>query len=254
MRWWPRPGPVWERCAACEHSWQEHAGSGAHDPDDADGDACEECDYEVAHGERGQGDLCRLRAYHSRVQALLAVAYEGLGALGQVVWVPPSPLTRTARVEVELPEGRSVSLFEDDDAVKAVVVHRVELTLDAGEEKALGEDPLSALARALVRCEPSAVDARDQVQRWWREHLAAPFPQRLREDLVAGVDMVVLDAAIAGYVMAWLGGERQGGESVQPLRRLMVEADVALSHLVEPDEVVYVRRLRQMAAAIIEAT
>lgn len=108
MRWWARTRAAPQGCPACEHPWREHAGSGAYDPDGVDGDACGECLYEVEHGEHGDQAVCRLRAYHSRVQALLAAVHDRLAALGPVVWVAPSSRTRTARVDVDLP-GTSTS-------------------------------------------------------------------------------------------------------------------------------------------------
>ena len=47
----------------------------------------------------------------------------------------------------------------------------------------------------------------DSVQRLWDEHRATPFPARLRGAEVAGVDMVMLDADIAGRVASWLGND-----------------------------------------------
>lgn len=42
------------------------------------------------------------------------------------------------------------------------------------------------------------------VSQLWESHRNAAFPQRLRYDDVAGVDMVMLDANIAGCVSTWL--------------------------------------------------
>lgn len=39
----------------------------------------------------------------------------------------------------------------------------------------------------------------------WNLHLQAAFPARLRNACIAGVEMVMLDADVAGCVTAWLG-------------------------------------------------
>ncbi|WP_221328194.1 hypothetical protein [Actinoplanes sp. L3-i22] len=50
------------------------------------------------------------------------------------------------------------------------------------------------------------------VSRLWGEHLKQPFPSRLRSVEVAGVEMVMLDANVAGCVSTWLnnGGDLDG--------------------------------------------
>jgi hypothetical protein len=48
----------------------------------------------------------------------------------------------------------------------------------------------------------------EEAPRLWAEHRVAPFPSRLRGKGVEGVDMVMLDADIAGCVDTWL---RSGG-------------------------------------------
>ncbi|MCX5563493.1 hypothetical protein [Streptomyces sp. NBC_00038] len=43
------------------------------------------------------------------------------------------------------------------------------------------------------------------VSRLWQEHLDAEFPAGLRGAELAGIDMVLLDADIAGCVTTWRG-------------------------------------------------
>jgi len=42
------------------------------------------------------------------------------------------------------------------------------------------------------------------IEQLWREHMSAPFPQEYRGAEVNGVDMVVLDADVAGCVDTFL--------------------------------------------------
>jgi hypothetical protein len=52
----------------------------------------------------------------------------------------------------------------------------------------------------------------DEARRLWDEHKSAPFPDRLRGMELEGVEMVMLDADIAGCIGTWLGRERQLNE------------------------------------------
>lgn len=60
MRWWPRrrPRPPYVGdCPECGHDWRGHRG-GAHYDSEAGG--CDECGYEVEHGERPRdAGLCQ---------------------------------------------------------------------------------------------------------------------------------------------------------------------------------------------------
>lgn len=64
--------------------------------------------------------------------------------------------------------------------------------------------------RAVHRvCECSGMTPDDSVQRLWDEHCDAPFPARLGGQEIAGVEMVMLDADIAGCVQTWLANKGQ---------------------------------------------
>ena len=55
-------------------------------------------------------------------------------------------------------------------------------------------------------CQCSGMSPEAEAWQLWDEHCRAPFPDRLRGMEIAGVDMVLLDADIAGCVTTWLGG------------------------------------------------
>src|SRR4051812_34004368 len=46
--------------------------------------------------------------------------------------------------------------------------------------------------------------ASDEVRRLWQAHLERPFPPRMRGEEIDGVDMVMVDADVAGCVSTWL--------------------------------------------------
>ncbi|OKK02933.1 hypothetical protein AMK26_23730 [Streptomyces sp. CB03234] len=86
------------------------------------------------------------------------------------------------------------------------------------------------------------------VARLWQEHLDAPFPARLRGAELEGIDMVMLDADIAGCVSTW----RDNGGSLdawryQVLRDCISELDKILPHLMEAEDLRYYERLHQLA-------
>ena len=41
----------------------------------------------------------------------------------------------------------------------------------------------------------------------WAEHLTAPFPARPPGEQIVGVDLVMLDADVAGRVQTWMGND-----------------------------------------------
>ena len=88
----------------------------------------------------------------------------------------------------------------------------------------------------------------DEGQRLWDEHLSAPFPAGLRGQEIEGIDLVMLDADIAGCVSTWLGNK---GRLDEPRRRWLEGSldDLAriLPLLADRDERVYYERLRQLA-------
>jgi hypothetical protein len=85
----------------------------------------------------------------------------------------------------------------------------------------------------------------------WRAHRSAAFPGRLRGVDVAGVDVGLLDATVAGCVESWLSA---GGE-IDDLRwDVLAAAERDLERVlarVRGDEAVYVRRLLEITVLIL---
>ena len=82
----------------------------------------------------------------------------------------------------------------------------------------------------------------------WDDHLRLSFPARVRGEEVDGIDMVTLDADIAGCVSTWLGNKGRLDET----RRGWLEASLAdlarvLPLLDDRDERAHYERLRQLA-------
>lgn len=98
---------------------------------------------------------------------------------------------------------------------------------------------------------PGASDHRTALTDLWRAHMAAPFPPGLRGAERAGIDMVLLDASIAGCVSSWLN--RAGSPDTRRLKiadRCVLDLDLALPLLTDAEEIEYFRRLRRMAALV----
>jgi hypothetical protein len=88
----------------------------------------------------------------------------------------------------------------------------------------------------------------------WEEHLRAPFPARLRGEDLAGVDMVMVDADIAGCVDTWLRSRfRLDQHRLSLLRDLRRDLDRVLPLLHEEQERLYYQRLHDMARLVAEA-
>ncbi|MET9395087.1 hypothetical protein ABZY20_32545 [Streptomyces sp. NPDC006624] len=85
----------------------------------------------------------------------------------------------------------------------------------------------------------------------WREHLRAAFPAALRGAEPAGIDLVLLDAAVAGCVSAWRNdGGALDGERHRVLRACIEDLDRVLPTLGEPEDRRYWKRLRRLAVLV----
>ena len=103
----------------------------------------------------------------------------------------------------------------------------------------------------------TAADARRQrqsaVARWYEEHGDAGFPGRFRGEELAGVDLVLLDADIAGCVVTWqAGGGRLGGAGRAMVRERLRDLDRVLPLLTDEQARHYFRRLRELARLIAD--
>jgi hypothetical protein len=91
------------------------------------------------------------------------------------------------------------------------------------------------------------------VAQLWSAHREMPFPGRLRSVDVAGVEMVTLDADVAGCVSVWLsngGGIDRRRWDILAARTRQLE--LVVLQLTE-QEATYCRRLLDMAVLVLEA-
>ncbi|MGW7018677.1 hypothetical protein ACWGGS_04905 [Streptomyces decoyicus] len=96
-------------------------------------------------------------------------------------------------------------------------------------------------------------EAQATVGKLWEEHLAAAFPTALRGAEAAGIDMVMLDADIAGCVLTWQNtGGYLDADRQRILRSRLSDLDRVLPLLVETNEIHYSQRLRLLAVLTSE--
>ncbi|CAO0825762.1 putative protein OS=Streptomyces microflavus OX=1919 GN=Smic_13950 PE=4 SV=1 [Streptomyces microflavus] len=88
----------------------------------------------------------------------------------------------------------------------------------------------------------------------WQEHMRAPFPAGLAGAERAGIDLVLLDADIAGCVSSWRkNGGTVDGERRGILHRRVTDLDRILPVLAAAEDPPYWRRLHQLARLASEA-
>ena len=91
--------------------------------------------------------------------------------------------------------------------------------------------------------------------RLWDEHLRAPFPPRFTGEDVAGRDVVLLDADVAGCVSTWLSNNgRLDLHRRDVLAQSLAELDQVLAPLTDQAEREYFARLRDLAALALGET
>lgn len=94
-------------------------------------------------------------------------------------------------------------------------------------------------------------DVQDAASRLWAEHEDAGFPA-LGETDVAGIDLVLLDADVAGCVVSWRGNSgRLDPASTKIVAACLSDLDRVLPLLTDEQEVVYFRRLRELATIVL---
>ncbi len=95
---------------------------------------------------------------------------------------------------------------------------------------------------------------RDEVRLLQERHHELPFPPRLRGEEINGVDMVMVDADIAGCVQVWLGSSSNLDPGrIAVLRTCRDDVERVLPTLTEPDEVEFYSVLLDVANAVIRA-
>ncbi|GAB3141432.1 hypothetical protein GCM10027290_14150 [Micromonospora sonneratiae] len=102
-----------------------------------------------------------------------------------------------------------------------------------------------------MRTESEELEA---VVRLWEAHLQADFPEHLRGVDLLGIDMVMLDADLAGCVSTWLGnrGSLDGRRQRTLTTRRIADLDRVLPILVGHQERAYYGRLRAIAVATFD--
>ena len=96
--------------------------------------------------------------------------------------------------------------------------------------------------------------ARGQVRALQEKRAALPFPPRLRGEEIDGVDMVMVDADIAGCVQVWLGSAANlDAGRIGTLRTCRDDVERVLPGLSLPSEHEYYMVLRDLADAILHA-
>ena len=90
-------------------------------------------------------------------------------------------------------------------------------------------------------------------ERLWGQHLTRPFPPDLRGADVGGVEVVLLDSDIAGYVTTWLSSGPLNTEAHRILGQRMDEAYRVARLLVDSTDAAYFEGLGNLAHAILGA-
>lgn len=94
---------------------------------------------------------------------------------------------------------------------------------------------------------------RAEVERLWAQHLARPFPPDLRGVAVGDVEVVLLDADIAGFISSWLGSGRLDRNRQRVLAQCMDEARRLATLLTDSTDAAYFAGLQGLARAVLDA-
>jgi hypothetical protein len=99
------------------------------------------------------------------------------------------------------------------------------------------------------------VNAADESQvvvaRLWREFRSEPWPARLNGAELAGIDLVTLDADLAGCVHTWLNnGGLLDARRLRTLNRRIRELEQVLPQLTEADAPRRWQRLHELAQRV----
>ena len=91
------------------------------------------------------------------------------------------------------------------------------------------------------------------VKQLWRKHLEAPFPTRCYDEVVLGVDLVRIDALVAGCAMSVI----EEGRTIEPGHAEIMEqcrAGLATAlRSLEGEEKDYFTRVDQLAEFVLSA-
>jgi hypothetical protein len=92
---------------------------------------------------------------------------------------------------------------------------------------------------------------RETARLLYDEHERAEFPGRWRDEEPGGVEMVMLDADVAGVVSSWLSGGRLDAPRQSVLRSSLRDLDRVLPVLSDSEELRYCQRLRELARLVL---
>lgn len=96
-------------------------------------------------------------------------------------------------------------------------------------------------------------DVPKTISRRWDEHMRAEFPATLRGEEVAGVNMVMLDADIAGCIVAWRSSDGHLDEGRQQvLTRRLGDLDRVMPLLHGEKEHSHYERLGELGRLVAE--
>jgi len=86
----------------------------------------------------------------------------------------------------------------------------------------------------------------------WQQHSAAVFPKSYSSTGIAGIDLPLLDAEIAGCIHMYIhGGERLDARRVRALHERLIDLNNIVL-LLNSEELVYFNRLREMANLVLQ--
>lgn len=92
----------------------------------------------------------------------------------------------------------------------------------------------------------------DELRELWRQHVADPFPDGCRGTEVHGVDLVMLDADVAGCIDTYLGSSgKLDQQRLAILDRCRAEARSIVPRLSDQAKS-YFARLERMAGLIVD--
>jgi hypothetical protein len=90
------------------------------------------------------------------------------------------------------------------------------------------------------------------VRALWKAHLGRDFPPRLRGEEIGGIDMVMLDADVAGCVSTWMASTTDLDQNrLGILRQCVKDAGAVLPALTDPDERRYYEGVAELASALL---
>ncbi len=94
----------------------------------------------------------------------------------------------------------------------------------------------------------------DEVSRLWRKHQFAQFPERLKGAELNGVDLVALEADVAGCVEGWrAAGGILDDDLTTRLTGRVEDLDAVMPQMTSRAEVLYFERLCQVALVVLDS-